>query len=178
MSERIELRPLGPAHVDAILEGQDAELAHEAFGVVWTRELLTDFCARAARWTQDGPLREYAAIDERGAVVGGGGLHLLGHGIERGEVDAAYWVLAGHRGRGVGGAIARALRSAAAADPRLRTLVLRIAPDNACSRAVALGIGATPTGAIERHPADPHRTVERWELDLDTPRASTGAQIP
>lgn len=107
-----------------------------------------------------------AAAPTRG-IVGGGGLHLLGPGLERGQADMSYWVLAPHRGCGWGAEIVRALREAAANDPRIRTLVLRIAPQNEASRRVARGAGAMPTGRSERHPGDAERRVERWELELD-----------
>lgn len=181
------LERLGAAHADDILAGQDQALAQEVFGCWWEPGGLAEFLERAQRWRPDGPVREFAARplaagpaivpasartsrpmeEPAGGIVGGGGLHLLGPGLERGQADMSYWVLAPHRGRGWGGAIARALREAAAADPRIRVLVMRIAPQNEASVRVASGLGARPTGASERHPGDAARRVERWELELD-----------
>ncbi|UEJ82017.1 GNAT family N-acetyltransferase [Brachybacterium halotolerans subsp. kimchii] len=107
------------------------------------------------------------ACSARGEIVGGGGLHLLGPGLERGQADMSYWVLAPQRRHGWGAAIARALRDTARSDPRICTLVLRIPPENVASQHVARGAGARPTGRSERHPGDASRRVERWELDLD-----------
>lgn len=190
----MRLERLGTSHAGAILAGQDRALAREVFGCRWEPGELAEFLERAERWTTDGPLREFAArqiadgdpdadptgdadsdadggaVGDRGEIVGGGGLHLLGPGLERGQADTSYWVLAPHRRHGWGTAILRALRDAAGSDPRIRTLVLRIAPGNAASQHVARGAGARPTGRSERHPGDPSRSVERWELDLDLER--------
>lgn len=160
------LSPLGPEHATEVLAGQDAELAREVVGTWWDRASLATFCERASRWSADGPIRELVARDEEGALVGGGGLHRLGAGLERGQADVTYWVLAAHRGRGLGHAIAGALLDLARGDPRNEVAVLRIAPENAASRAVARRLGAAPTGALERHPGDALRAVERWELVL------------
>lgn len=160
-----DLVPFGPEHVDAILAGQDAPLAREVAGRAWDRPALAAFAERAARWSPDGPLRELVAIED-GAVVGGGGIHRLGAGLERGQADLSYWVLARHRGRGLGARIAARLTGLAATDPRVGELVLRIAPGNTASAAVARRLGAVPTGRRERHPADARRTVERWTLPV------------
>lgn len=166
----IRLEALGPRHLDALLAGQDEALVAEAIGAPWTRASLSELAARAVRWRADGPLRQFVAVEERDddeeAVVGGGGLRLLGPGLARGEADASYWVLARHRGRGLGAAIGCALIEQARADQRIRTLVLRISPDNSASQAVARGLGARSVGRAERHPADALRAVERWELRL------------
>lgn len=166
----VRLEHLGSAHTGAIIAGQDQVLAQEVFGCLWEPDELAEFLARAQRWQPDGPVREFAArpiaAQHADGVVGGGGLHLLGPGLERGQADMSYWVLAPHRGQGWGAAIVRALRETAAMDPRVVTLVLRIASENAASRRVAYGAGARPTGRSERHPGDLARRVERWELAL------------
>lgn len=161
----VDLVPLAPAHVDAILAGQDALLAREVAGRWWDRQSLTAVATRAARWAPEGPLCELVAVED-GAVVGGGGIHRLGAGLERGQTDLSYWVLAAHRGRGRGLRVATLLRDRAAADPRNVELVLRIALGNTASAAVARRLGAVPTGRRERHPADARRTVERWTLPV------------
>ncbi|UQN29432.1 GNAT family N-acetyltransferase [Brachybacterium kimchii] len=194
----VRLERLGRSHAGAILAGQDRALAQEVFGCRWEPGELAEFLERAERWSADGPLREFAARQvadgsadsdtdtakdagtdagtgagapsARGEIVGGGGLHLLGPGLERGQADMSYWVLAPHRRHGWGAAIVRALREAAESDARICTLVLRIAPENAASQHVARGAGARPTGRSERHPGDPGRSVERWELDLGLER--------
>lgn len=173
----IRLERLGPEHSAAILEGQDAELAGEIVGERWSRGSLDSFLARAARWQADGPIREFAARHEAevgdgsltggGSLIGGGGLNLLDPGLVRGEAALTYWVLAAHRGRGLGRELAAALAARAQADPRISRLVLRIAPTNGASRALARSIGAEPTGEVERHPADAARVVDRWILELD-----------
>ncbi|MBK0331830.1 GNAT family N-acetyltransferase [Brachybacterium sp. MASK1Z-5] len=193
----VRLERLERSHAGAILAGQDRVLAREVFGCRWELAELAEFLERAERWSTDGPVREFAArqvaggdvdIDTGpgmnagtgadagtdahprsacGEIVGGGGLHLLGPGLERGQADMSYWVLAPHRRHGWGAAIARALRDTARSDPRICTLVLRIAPENVASQHVARGAGAWPTGRSERHPGDASRRVERWELDLD-----------
>lgn len=167
----IHLERLGPRHADAILAGQDTVLAAEIVGERWSRESLDSFLARAARWQADGPIREFAArpeagTDVGGTLLGGGGLNLLDPGLERGEAALTYWVLAAHRGRGYGHAVAAALTVRARADSRISRLVLRIAPTNSASRALARSIGAQRTGEVERHPADAARTVDRWVLEL------------
>ena len=163
---RTRLVPLGPAHLEPILAGQDEALAREVFGRPWTRAALAAFLTRAERWSPDGPICEWAALDDRGQLIGGGGVHRVGAGVERGQADVSYWVLGAHRGRGCGRAVAAALVENACADARTCEVVLRIAPDNAASAAVARGLGARPTGIIERHPADGARRVERWILPL------------
>ncbi|WP_152351472.1 GNAT family N-acetyltransferase [Brachybacterium subflavum] len=183
----VRLERLGTLHADDILAGQDRALAQEVFGCRWEREGLAEFLERAQRWRPEGPVREFAArpipadpsaeptseprtgptAGPTGGVVGGGGLHLLGPGLDRGQADMSYWVLAPHRGHGWGAGIVRALREVAAGDPRIRTLILRIAPQNEASRRVARGAGARPTSRYERHPGDARRRVERWELALD-----------
>lgn len=164
----IRLERLGPEHAATILAEQDAVLAGEIVGERWTAHSLDDFLERAARWRADGPIREYAATtdDTAGVLVGGGGLNLLDPGLERGEAALTYWVLARHRGQGWGHALAAEIVERARAEARIARLVLRIAPANHPSRALARGLGAEPTGAIERHPADGARTVERWVLEL------------
>lgn len=160
------LSPLGPEHAAELLASQDEALAREVLGGTWEPAALAALCERAARWAPDGPIRELVARDETGALVGGGGIHRLGAGLERGECDVSYWVLAAHRGLGLGHAIAGALLDMARTDPRNEAAVLRIAPENVASRAVAGRLGAAPTGGLERHPGDPLRAVERWELTL------------
>ena len=162
---RIHLERLGPGHADAILAGQDTALAAEIVGERWSRESLDSFLARAARWQADGPIREFAASLD-GVLIGGGGLNLVDPGLERGEAALTYWILLPHRGRGHGHALAAALTARARVDPRISRLVLRIAPSNEASRALARSIGAQPTGVVERHPADAARTVDRWVLEL------------
>ncbi|GAA4525441.1 GNAT family N-acetyltransferase [Brachybacterium paraconglomeratum] len=161
----IHLERLGPRHADAILAGQDPALAAEIVGQRWSRESLDSFLARAARWRADGPIREYAA-ELDGVLIGGGGLNLLDTGLERGEAALTYWLLATHRGRGHGHVLAAALVSRARAEPRISRLVLRIAPTNSASSALARSLGAERTGEVERHPADAARTVDRWVLEL------------
>lgn len=165
----IHLVRLGPEHADAILAGQDPALAEEIVGERWSRESLTAFLARAARWQADGPIREFAAVGERGALLGGGGLHLRDTGLVRGQASMTYWILAPHRGRGHGRGLVRTLVERARAEARIDELVLRIAPANAASRGLARSIGAVPSGEVERHPADAARTAERWVLELRRP---------
>lgn len=190
----IRLEKLSPQHADPILDGQDDLLAAEVFGVHWEADALSAFLDRASRWQADGPLREYAAMDDGagaiggagtgagvgaagesatcgargtgGELIGGGGLHLLGAGLERGQAALTYWVLAPHRGQGYGTEIATALVDLARTEQRVHQLMLRIAPHNAASAAVASSLGATPTGTTERHPADGTRFVARWTLPL------------
>lgn len=176
----IRLEPLAPQHAPPLLAGQDELLAQEIIGRRWERQPLHAFLERTARWRPDGPLREFAALfgDATGdsgdcpqaphdELVGGGGLALLGAGIERGQGALTYWVLAAHRGQGRGHAIAAALVERARTVPRLHELVLRIDPQNHASQAVARSLGATPTGRTERHPARPSRLVGRWILELE-----------
>lgn len=116
-----------------------------------------------------GAAGEFAACGARGTggkLIGGGGLHLLGAGLERGDAALTYWVLAPHRGQGYGTEIATALVDLARTEQRIHQLVLRIAPHNAASAAVARSLGATPTGTTERHPVDGTRFVDRWTLPL------------
>lgn len=153
-----------------MLAGQDEALAQEIVGRHWDPEGLDAFLERAARWRPDGPLREFAALEDAGRdeaeMVGGGGLALLGAGLERGQAALTYWALAGHRGRGHGRAVAAALVDHARAEPRIRELVLRIAPGHHASQAVARSLGVRPTGRTEPHPADASRTADRWALHL------------
>lgn len=160
----VRLVPLGPAHYAELMRGQDERYRRHISGAHWEGPALAAFLARAQRWRADGPLQELAALDSRGHLVGGGGVHRLGAGLERGQADVTYWVLAEHRGRGLGGLIAGAVAGHAFADARIREVVLRIAPGNARSRAVALRLGARPTGIWERHPVAGEGLVERWVL--------------
>ncbi|PWH07549.1 N-acetyltransferase [Brachybacterium endophyticum] len=170
----MHLVPLESRHAEAILAGQDDALAREVFGRRWERGALIAFLHRVENWTADGPLREFAAEDaagggSTGGLVGGGGLHLVGHGLERGQAELTYWVLPPHRGRGLGTEIARSLVAHAAREPRIAEAVLRIAPENHASQAVARALGARCTEPPERHPADVARTVERWVLSTPLP---------
>lgn len=168
----IHLEHLCTAHAGAILEGQDEALAREIIGDVWTAQTLGTFLRRCEEWTENGPVREYAVLspgEDGPTVIGGGGIARLGAGLRRGEAAVTYWVLAEHRGRGYGRAIAQELLAAARQDPRITTMVLRIAPSNVASGRVARSLGARPTGATERHPGDSERTVERWELGVAAP---------
>ncbi|MDN5898860.1 MAG: GNAT family N-acetyltransferase [Brachybacterium sp.] len=170
----IRLERLGPEHAAAILEGQDAELAGEIVGEWWSPGSLDSFLARATRWRADGPIKEFAAMSEGradnaaggGVLLGGGGLNLLDPGLEPGQAALTYWVLAAHRGRRHGRDLVVALIARARLDARISRLVLRIAPTNTASRALARSVGAQRSGAVERHPADAARTVERWILEL------------
>ncbi len=163
----LHLVRLGPEHADALLAGQDAQLAREIVGRRWDRVRLGEFLERAARWREDGPLREFAALDaDTHALRGGGGLNTLAPGLEPGQALLTYWLLAAHRGRGLGGELAQALVEQARGWVELRELVLLIAPENATSWAVARGAGAVKVGDGVRHPADARREVERWVLTL------------
>ena len=167
----IDLQPLRPRHGEAILAGQDELLAREIIGRRWDRPGLEAFLERVQNWRTDGPLREYAALSGtghgQGELIGGGGLALLGAGIQRGQAALTYWVLKAHRGSGHGHAIAAALLQHARAEPRIGELVLRIDPGNHASQAVARALGARPTGRSEPHPCARRRTVGRWSLVLD-----------
>lgn len=165
----MRLVPLGPEHAAAILAGQDTALEREVHGTRWQESELLAFLDRAQRWSADGPLREFAALGEDGTLIGTGGIHRVGSGLDRGEAALVYGLLPDHRGRGEGHRLARMLGDLARADPRIHTIVLRIAPENAASRAVAVGIGARRTAATEPHPADARRIVERWTLPLSDP---------
>jgi len=176
-SSAIRLRALDPQDADALLANQDDALAREISGGRWDRAALDAFLDRCSRWSSDGPIREYAAVDGmasdgdkhegRGSrLLGGGGLNRLAPGVQRGHAAMTYWVLPAHRGKGLGQEIASALVDCARGDQRITQLVLFIAPHNDPSRAVARNIGAAPTGTPERHPADPDRVVDRWVLDL------------
>lgn len=190
----LHLERLGPRHAGAILAGQDAALAEEIIGARWDPEVLDDFLERAARWRADGPIREYAAmLDDTtrrassasedspqiegdqlfegdqplgGALLGGGGLNLMAPGLGRGQAALTYWLLAEHRGRGHGLELAGSLVDRARSDARMAQLVLRIAPHNDASRAIARRLGAVSTGTCDHHPADASRLAERWVLDL------------
>lgn len=163
----LRLVRLGPEHADALLAGQDAQLAREIVGRRWDRARLEEFLERAARWREDGPLREFAALDAAtGALHGGGGLNALAPGLEPGQAMLTYWLLAAHRGRGLGDELAEALVGQTRGWVELRELVLLIAPENLASRAVARRLGAVPAAEGRRHPADARRVVERWLLAL------------
>jgi RimJ/RimL family protein N-acetyltransferase len=163
----LRLVRLGPEHADALLAGQDAQLAREIVGRRWDRARLEEFLERAARWREDGPLREFAALDTAtGALRGGGGLNALDPGLEPGQAMLTYWLLAAHRGRGLSGELAEALVEQARGWVELRELVLLIAPENQASRAVARRLGAALAGEERRHPGDASRAVERWVLAL------------
>lgn len=179
----LRLERLGPAHAAAMLAGQDSALAEEVVGGRWTALKLAEFLERAARWRVDGPIREFAAVDDWSAredpaacecrapaLLGGGGLNLLDPGLERGQAALTYWVLEAHRARGHGHAIGAALVEIARADARIDQLVLRIAPSNTPSQSVASTLGARRIGTEERHPSDATRTVERWVLGLGAER--------
>src|SRR5699024_12439488 len=110
--------------------------------------------------------RGAAAPVRPGTLLGGGGLHLADPGLERGQAAMPYWLIDRHRGRGHGHVLAAALVEHALADARIRELVLRIAPTNHSSRALARGLGARPTGEVARHPAEADRIADRWVLAL------------
>lgn len=159
------LQRLGPDHAAAILTSQDAALVQEIFGRRWDEDRLSAFLARTARWTGDGPIREFAAVDVDGTVMGGGGVRRIGPGIAQGEAEVSYWVLPRHRAHGVGTAIAQAVVDLARADDRVHRIVLRIAPDNAASTAIAARLGAVPEQMVE-HPADRTRRARRWVVPV------------
>lgn len=169
----VRLEPLGSHHAYAILAGQDDLLAREAFGALWAPEALAVFLARAERWRPGGPIQEFAAIGpdgdggavSRGVMVGGGGIHRLGPGLERHQADISYWLLPAHRGRGLGHALAADLVQRAHALDGVREVILRIDPANLASQAVARRLGARPTGLTEPHPAGGGHRAQRWVLE-------------
>ncbi|MFI8776245.1 GNAT family N-acetyltransferase [Brachybacterium paraconglomeratum] len=169
---RIRLERLGPGHAGEILTGQDEALAREIVGRPWDRERLEGFLARCARWREDGPVVEFAALEEAsGRLLGGGGLNRLAPGLGPGQVALTYWLLAEARGSGLGAPLAAALADRARDLPTWRGMtaseaVLLIAPDNIVSQTVARTLGARPTGALVAHPAGGSRQAERWVLDL------------
>lgn len=168
----IRLERLGPGHVEEILAGQDTALAREIIGRPWDRDSLTEFLERCARWREDGPVQELAAVEgPTGRLLGGGGLHRLAPDLEAGQVALTYWLLTGARGRGLGTELARALADRARTLPpargtAVREAVLLIAPDNIPSQAVAQRLGARPTGERVPHPAGGERVAEKWVLGL------------
>lgn len=162
----LRLERLDPSHATEILADQDAALAREIFGRRWDRDRLSDFLTRASRWTDGGPIREFAALGPDDLLIGGGGLRRIGAGIARGEAEVTYWVLPRHRARGAGTAIARAVVDRARADAAVRAIVLRITPDNAASTAIAARLGAV-AGDLVEHPADRSRRARRWVIAVD-----------
>lgn len=169
---RIRLERLGPGHAEEILAGQDEALAREIVGRPWDRERIEEFLARCARWREDGPVVEFAALEEgSGQLLGGGGLNRLAPGLGPGQVALTYWLFAEARGSGLGAPLAAALADRARDLPTWRGMtaseaVLLIAPDNIASQTVARTLGARPTGALLAHPAGGSRQAERWVLDL------------
>lgn len=169
---RIRLERLGPRHAEEILTGQDEALAREIVGRPWDRERLEEFLARCARWREDGPVVEFAALEVgNGRLLGGGGLNRLAPGLGPGQVALTYWLLAGARGRGLGVPLAEALADRARDPPARRgttrsEAVLLIAPDNTASQSVARTLGARPTGELVPHPAGGTCRAQRWVLDL------------
>ena len=169
---RIRLERLGPGHAEEILAGQDEALAREIVGRPWDRERLEEFLARCARWREDGPVVEFAALGEGSdRMLGGGGLNRLAPGLGPGRVALTYWLFAEARGSGLGAPLAAALADRARDLPTWRGMtaseaVLLIAPDNIASQTVARTLGARPTGALLAHPAGGSRQAERWVLDL------------
>lgn len=169
---RIRLERLGPGHAEEILTGQDDALVREIIGRPWNRERLEEFLARCARWREDGPVVEFAALEEgSGRLLGGGGLNRLAPGLEPGQVTLTYWLLAGTRGCGLGVPLAKVLADRARDLPAGRgtatsEAVLLIAPDNTASQSVARALGARPTGELVPHPAGGTRRAQRWGLDL------------
>ena len=169
---KIRLERLGPGHVEEILAGQDEALAREIIGRPWNRERLEEFLARCARWREDGPVVEFAALEEgSGRLLGGGGLNRLAPGLGPGQVALTYWLFAEARGSGLGAPLAAALADRARDLPARRgtatsEAVLLIAPDNTASQTVARTLGARPTGELVPHPAGGTRRAQRWVLDL------------
>lgn len=171
----VRLEPLALHHASAILAGQDDLLAREAFGALWTPEALAVFLARAERWRPDGPIQEFAALAfdgdgdggavSRGIMVGGGGIHRLGPGLERHQAGVSYWLLPAYRGRGLGHALAADLVQRALALHGVSEAVLLIDPANLASQAVARHLGALPAGLTEPHPAGGGRRAQRWVLE-------------
>lgn len=168
------LVPLGPEHTAAILAGQDDALVAEVFGTRWTEAALRSFLERTSRWPESGPVHELAVLDPAGVMVGGGGIRRNSAGLERGQTELTFWVLSGHRGIGWGARIAAELCERARAPRPGTVLVLRIAPENPASQAVARSLGFRRTGRTSAHPADRERRVEHWELPGPlAPRPST-----
>lgn len=163
----IRLERLGPSHLERVLAGQDETLAREIIGRPWERERLEEFLGRCARWREDSPVQELAAVEESaGGMVGGGGLHRLSPGLSRDQVALNYWLLADARGRGLGVPLAQALVERARRGTTAREAVLLIAPENSASQAVATTLGARPTGRLVPHPTGGARRAEPWVLDL------------
>lgn len=163
----IRLERLGPPHAEAILAGQDEALAREIIGRPWDGARLEEFLGRCAGWREDGPVQEFAALEEpAGRMVGGGGLHRLAPGLARDQAALTYWLLADARGCGLGVPLAEALVERARAMAGVQEAVLLIAPENSASQTVATTLGARPTGSLVPHPADGARRAERWVLDL------------
>lgn len=163
----LRLERLGTRHAQEILAGQDALLAEEIIGRRWEPHALADFLRRCERWSEDGPVQEFAVSDPRtGRLLGGGGVRRLAPGLARNQAMLTYWLLAPARGRGAGARLAASIVERARRDPRMVEAVLLIAPYNTASQAVARRIGARPTGESAPHPAGGSRRVERWVLPL------------
>jgi ribosomal-protein-alanine N-acetyltransferase len=139
-TERLRLEPIGPQHVDVLLQMHQEPGVIETFGV-WSRDDVEQRIDAAVRgWSERGAEKWIAYERSTDQPVGrGGGSFVTIEGHEQFEIG---WMLHDrHRGRGLATEIGRAALDMAFTEFQLDHAVAFTEPENARSRAVMERLG-------------------------------------
>jgi RimJ/RimL family protein N-acetyltransferase len=140
-TERLILRPVGAADLDALDELHADPVTEKVFGVM-TRAEVVEWIARAeGEWAERGHGRVAILGRESGAFLGRTGLK---HWPQFEEVEVGWVLHPAARGRGIATEAGRACLEWGFRDLDVDHLTAMIAPDNGPSIAVAERLGMAP----------------------------------
>jgi RimJ/RimL family protein N-acetyltransferase len=162
---QILLRPLTDADADDHLAGEDDEQVRWLSGRPATIESVRAWIARNERdWREQGPRRNFGIVDVvSDALVGNIEAQLDLPDLAPGEANIAYAVFPSWRGRGIATRAVRLVTGWLATVPSVRTVLIRVHPDNATSLVVARLAGYSNAGIVTSEDGTPMQRFE-WSI--------------
>ncbi|MBA3251872.1 MAG: GNAT family N-acetyltransferase [Geodermatophilaceae bacterium] len=146
----IVLRCLTEQDAGAHLAGEDGDQIRWLSGGPGSIERLVPWIhENRCEWATGGPRRNFGIFDALTAeLIGNSEAHVHLEGMAEGEVNVSYGVFPGWRGKGIARRAVLLICDWLSSDPRCTKAVIRIAPDNVPSHAVAESAGFARTGMI------------------------------
>jgi ribosomal-protein-serine acetyltransferase len=145
LGDGVEVRKLEPADAEEIYALVDSERERLKARMPWAEgaSVETTRAFIEANVSTDG--LDALGIFVDGTYVGGIGIRPEMEGV---DCEIGYWIASAHEGRGLVTAACRALIDLAFGELGLHRVTIRVAPDNARSRAIPERLGFTQEGVM------------------------------